>query len=395
MSRSRGSFGRLRRVLAVTVAAAAAASLVGLAPQTASADPVPQTATPPATVTADALPTWQINGVVWSQAVVGNTVYVTGSFTKARPPGVAVGGAGEIDAKNVFAYDITTGNRVPLHPLPRRPGHGRARHPTAPRIYVGGDFTERRRAGAQPHRRLRRRHRRAGRLQRRGPTVRSAGSPSPVTRSTSAATSAPATGRPATVLAAWNAAHRQRHASWAPSVDGDGYVWSMVTSPDRSGSSSRARSPRSTARPRTAWVRSTPRPEPPMPWAAIDRISTRRPQRRDLQSRAPTASRSTAPATRSARAPRSRAPSPPTPTPGTSTGSTTAWATPTTASRRARSLYSVVALTTTARWSTASRTPARVLAGRRRVAEPHLPDRHHHQEGRLRLGLHRACRTPV
>ena len=52
----------------------------------------------PATVSADALPTWQINGVVWSQAVVGNTVYVTGSFTKARPPGVAAGGAGEVDA---------------------------------------------------------------------------------------------------------------------------------------------------------------------------------------------------------------------------------------------------------------------------------------------------------
>ncbi len=39
-------------------------------------------------------------------------VYVTGSFTKARPPGVAAGGAGEIDANNVFAFDITTGNPV-------------------------------------------------------------------------------------------------------------------------------------------------------------------------------------------------------------------------------------------------------------------------------------------
>ena len=44
MSRSRGSIGRLRRVLAVTVAGAAVASLVGLAPQTALADPVPQAA---------------------------------------------------------------------------------------------------------------------------------------------------------------------------------------------------------------------------------------------------------------------------------------------------------------------------------------------------------------
>ena len=74
-------------------------------PPSASADTPP--ATPIDTVSADALPTWQINGVVWSQAVVGNTVYVTGSFTKARPPGVAVGGAGEVAALNIFAYDIT------------------------------------------------------------------------------------------------------------------------------------------------------------------------------------------------------------------------------------------------------------------------------------------------
>ena len=62
---------------------------------------------------------WQINGVVWSQVVVGNTVYVTGSFTQARPPGVAAGGAGSVAANNIFAYDVTTGNRVASfnHPL--------------------------------------------------------------------------------------------------------------------------------------------------------------------------------------------------------------------------------------------------------------------------------------
>lgn len=90
-------------------------SLVGLAalqlPQVARADTAPPQGVPP-TVSADAFPTWQINGVVWSQVIVGNTVYVTGSFTKARPPGVATGGAGEIAANNIFAYDITTGNRV-------------------------------------------------------------------------------------------------------------------------------------------------------------------------------------------------------------------------------------------------------------------------------------------
>ena len=42
-------------------------------------------------VTADALPTVQINGVVWSQVIVGNKVFVGGSFSTARPAGAAPG----------------------------------------------------------------------------------------------------------------------------------------------------------------------------------------------------------------------------------------------------------------------------------------------------------------
>jgi hypothetical protein len=45
----------------------------------------------PTTVSADVLPTVQINGVAWSQAVVGNTVYVAGSFTTVRPAGAPAG----------------------------------------------------------------------------------------------------------------------------------------------------------------------------------------------------------------------------------------------------------------------------------------------------------------
>jgi hypothetical protein len=100
--------------------------------------PAPGTA---ATVSADGLPTWQINGVVWSQAVVGNTVYATGSFTKARPAGVAAGGAGEIDALNVFAYDITTGNPVAFSHSLNAQGLAVAASPDGSRIYIGGDFT--------------------------------------------------------------------------------------------------------------------------------------------------------------------------------------------------------------------------------------------------------------
>ena len=45
----------------------------------------------PVTMTAAPLPTTQINGVAWSQAILGNTVYVGGNFSNARPPGAAPG----------------------------------------------------------------------------------------------------------------------------------------------------------------------------------------------------------------------------------------------------------------------------------------------------------------
>ena len=41
----------------------------------------------PQTVSADGLPTWQINGVVWQQATVGNTVYVAGRLHQGAPTG--------------------------------------------------------------------------------------------------------------------------------------------------------------------------------------------------------------------------------------------------------------------------------------------------------------------
>lgn len=107
----------------------------------ARADSAPDPGTPP-TVTADALPTWQVDGVVWSQVVVGNTVYATGQFATARPPGVAVGGAGQIAVGNLIAYDIRTGDRISTfnHVLN---GQGLVVHASADetRLYVGGDFT--------------------------------------------------------------------------------------------------------------------------------------------------------------------------------------------------------------------------------------------------------------
>jgi len=131
---------RLQRIRMTVAVSALAIAGIGLGP-VAMADTVPPSGTP-ATVSADALPTWQINGVVWSQVVVNNTVYATGSFTKARPPGVAAGGAGEVDALNIFAYDITTGNRVTTfnHSLNAQ-GRSIVASPDGTRLYVGGDFT--------------------------------------------------------------------------------------------------------------------------------------------------------------------------------------------------------------------------------------------------------------
>ena len=63
------------------------------------------------TVSAAALPTVQINGVVWDSVIVGNRVYATGQFTKARPAGAAPG-TNETPRSNILAFDLTTGNLI-------------------------------------------------------------------------------------------------------------------------------------------------------------------------------------------------------------------------------------------------------------------------------------------
>ena len=98
---------RISAGLAAVLFAGATFGAVAAAP--AQAAPLP---TDQPTVTAEALPTWQLNGVVWSTVVVGNTAYVTGEFSKARPPGTSTGDPAEIAATNIFAFDVTTGNPV-------------------------------------------------------------------------------------------------------------------------------------------------------------------------------------------------------------------------------------------------------------------------------------------
>jgi PKD repeat protein len=121
-----------------------AGSFALFAPGAARADSAPlDPANPatPTTVTADPLPTVQIDGVAWSQVVVGNTVYVAGSFTKARPAG-APAGTSEVVRNNLLAYDIRTGALIDsfAHDLNAQ-GLAVTASPDGSRIYVGGDFS--------------------------------------------------------------------------------------------------------------------------------------------------------------------------------------------------------------------------------------------------------------
>lgn len=123
-------------------AALLAGSLIGpgLAATPAMGDTAPPSGTP-ATVSADALPAWQINGVVWSQVTVGDVVYATGSFTKARPPGAAAG-TSEVDRGNLLAYNITTGELLTsFRPSLNAQGRFITASPDGTRVYVTGDFT--------------------------------------------------------------------------------------------------------------------------------------------------------------------------------------------------------------------------------------------------------------
>ncbi|WP_235003409.1 PKD domain-containing protein [Blastococcus haudaquaticus] len=122
-----------------------AGTLALLAPASARADSAPADPANPATpvtVTADGLPTTQINGVAWSQVVVGNKVYVAGSFSTARPAGAAAG-TNEVPRNNLLAYDIRTGELdTTFQPNLNAQALVVAASPDGSRIYVGGDFTQ-------------------------------------------------------------------------------------------------------------------------------------------------------------------------------------------------------------------------------------------------------------
>ncbi len=122
-------------------AAALVMTMVLISPVAAQAEAHPKDPAQPATVTADALPTVQINGVVWSQVVIGNTVFAGGSFSNARPAGAAPG-TQTTTRNNLLAYDITTGELIQgFAPSFNGQVLTVAASPDGSRLYVGGEFT--------------------------------------------------------------------------------------------------------------------------------------------------------------------------------------------------------------------------------------------------------------
>lgn len=100
--RRRAGRGRVRAASAALclLAGALAATAVGASPAAAL--------TPPVSLTADDLSTWQTNGIVWSMAATGGVVYAGGTFSTVRPPG-ATAGTSEQPAVNFAAFDAATG----------------------------------------------------------------------------------------------------------------------------------------------------------------------------------------------------------------------------------------------------------------------------------------------
>ena len=132
-----------RRLLSGLLAAAlvpiGAVTLVPASP--ATADPAPAGAAgTPSTVSADALPTAQINGIVWDQVVVGDIVYVVGKFSSARPAG-SPAGQNESPRGNAMAYNINTGEIVDWAPTTNGTINTIAASADGQTLYLGGEFT--------------------------------------------------------------------------------------------------------------------------------------------------------------------------------------------------------------------------------------------------------------
>lgn len=139
---SRAWTRRLSMALAAMLALPSTLAVGATFGPSASADVPPILDRDSQLVTNDPLPTVQIDGIVWDQAVVGDTVYVVGDFDSARPAG-SPAGTNEVPRSNILAYDITTGELIDgFAPALNRQAMAVTSSPDGSRIYVGGEFTQ-------------------------------------------------------------------------------------------------------------------------------------------------------------------------------------------------------------------------------------------------------------
>ena len=144
MTHHRHARGRRATALSLTLALAAGTMVGALAaaPAEAAAPPVVQRDATNG-VTADLLPTTQINASGWveDQAIKGDTVFAGGKFSSARPAGAAEG-TSESARTNLLAYSLSTGVlNTGFKPTLNNAVHVLALSPDNTRLYVGGEFT--------------------------------------------------------------------------------------------------------------------------------------------------------------------------------------------------------------------------------------------------------------
>ncbi len=136
------------RISAKRTLAAAAVAVVGVtslaigdSASVSAGNEAPVVNTSNDVVLADVLPTVQIDGVVWSQTVIGNTVYAGGNFSNARPAGAAPG-TNLIPRSNLLAYDIRTGQLINSSaPVLNGQVLSVSASPDGSRVYIAGEFT--------------------------------------------------------------------------------------------------------------------------------------------------------------------------------------------------------------------------------------------------------------
>jgi hypothetical protein len=132
---------RARAAAGAIVLVAAGVAGISASVTPARGDTAPPAGTP-ATASADALPTVQVNGVVWSMVTVGNAVYVAGRFGQTWPAGQKETAANTTNRANLLEFDIRTGALITKfnHRLNAQ-GLVVTASPDNKRLYVGGQFT--------------------------------------------------------------------------------------------------------------------------------------------------------------------------------------------------------------------------------------------------------------